>query len=102
MSDCIINVRANRERIAALRKILKDMDPASGVAISFRRGVARDNDDVENDDERRPWTTVECDPAHARVALTAAIDAAKDSEAFWLKRAKEEHAALSKFLDGEK
>ncbi len=35
------------------------MDPASGVSFAVRRGVARDNEEVENDAEKRPWATIE-------------------------------------------
>jgi hypothetical protein len=56
------NIRLILERtklIEGLKKILKDMDPASGVAVAVRRGVARDNEAIEYDNELRPWHTVE-------------------------------------------
>ncbi len=53
-----------------LDQIVEDADPASGISFMIRRGVARDNDEVEGDSERRPWTTIETsDLAQAREAL---------------------------------
>ena len=100
--EVIQNVKDRRAKIAALKKILKDMDPASGVAISIRRGVARDNDDVENDAERRPWVTVECSSMDgAKIVIETAIAVAADSERFWLANAKKDHEKLGEFLAAE-
>lgn len=100
--EVIQNVKDRRAKIAALKKILKDMDPASGVAISIRRGVARDDDDVENDAERRPWATVECSNMEwAKAVIETAIAVAADSERFWLANAKEDHRKLGEFLAAE-
>jgi len=101
--DVIGQIKDRRAKIVALKKVLKDMDPASGVAISIRRGVARDNDDVEHDAERRPWTTVEIiNMDWARQAIGAAILAAEDSEKYWLASAAADHRGLGEFLKSEK
>lgn len=87
--------------IAALQKLLKSMNPASGVAIAMRRGVARDDDDVEDDQIRRPWTTVEVsDMALAHTAISAVLIAAQSSLAFRLKNLRDEHHQVSAFLTG--
>jgi hypothetical protein len=102
-ADAIQCIKDRRAKIAALEKVLKDMDPASGVAISIRRGVARDNDDVDDDDVRRPWTTVEViNMDWARTIIETAITAAADSEKYWLACAKADHEKLGEFLTGEK
>lgn len=43
-----------------LQGIVREADPASGIAFMVRRGVARDNDEVADDMIRRPWATIEC------------------------------------------
>jgi hypothetical protein len=101
--DTIQYIKDRRAKIVALKKVLKDMDPASGVAISIRRGVARDNDDVENDAERRPWTTVECiNMDWARTVIETAIKVAEDSEKYWLAGASADYQKLGEFLAEEK
>jgi hypothetical protein len=90
----ILEQQAN---IAALRKIRKDMDPASGVSVSIRRGPVRD--DPDEDDRSRPWVTVEItDLAIATEVLDAAIDAANKSLDFRIAHAKRECGLLSDFL----
>lgn len=45
--------------IRALRQLKKDVDPASGMSVSLRRGVSHDNPDVDDDNVNRPWETME-------------------------------------------
>lgn len=97
--EAIQGIKEARANIAALQALLRDMDPASGVSIAFRRGVAHDNPDQEDDATRRPWTTVET--AHlglARDAIGSAIRALEESLAFRLRNASDEHAKLGAFL----
>lgn len=101
--DIILRIKERRAKIAALKKVLRDMDPASGVSISIRRGVPQDNDDVEDDALRRPWTTVECiNMEWAKTVIETAIAAAADSEKYWLACAQADHEKLGEFLAGEK
>ncbi len=63
----LTNLILQRER---LKKIRADMDPASGVSFAVRRGVARNNDEVEDDETRRPWATIEiCSGGHAEQVI---------------------------------
>lgn len=98
--DIIKGIQERRRNIEDLKKILKEMDPASGVSISIRRGVARDNEEDDYDSTKRPWVLVETgELAHARVAISAAIAAAEASLKFRLVMAREEHKALTEFLE---
>ena len=76
------------EGIKALRKLLKDVDPASGMSVAVRRGVARDDDTREDDASRRPWTTIEMGGAGDNCAalhliLTTMIAHQVELLAFW-------------------
>lgn len=54
---CAAQINQAIADIAALQKMRKEVDPASCMAISVRRGVPHDNADVEDDFDRRPWRT---------------------------------------------
>lgn len=98
--ETLQNIRSAQANIADLQKVLKVMDPASGVAISIRRGIARDNHDDEHDREKRPWVTVEVSNLDlAKVAIEAAILAAKESETHWTRAANRDLRELTDFLD---
>jgi hypothetical protein len=68
-------------RRKALLSISKNADPASGISFMIRRGVARDNEDVEDDDVKRPWVVVESslDFEKAQDALDLLIQTNMDS-----------------------
>ncbi len=97
VTNPIKEVQAN---IAALKKILKDMDPASGVSMAFRRGVSRDDpEDEENDRARRPWVTIETGELElVTTAINAALLASEDSLKLRTAWARETFAELEKFL----
>jgi hypothetical protein len=70
--------------IKQLMKIMKDMDPASGVSFMVRRGVARDNPENDDDDEIRPWVTVETAELDvAKTVIEQLVLAEKQSAKFW-------------------
>ena len=56
--DYAAQMKLALEDIKFLLKLKKDVDPASGMSVSVRRGVPQDNADVEDDDTRRPWRTM--------------------------------------------
>lgn len=63
-----------------LKDILKNADPASGISFMIRRGVARDNKDVPNDFNARPWATVQTpDLVLASSAIAHLLKANKES-----------------------
>ncbi len=73
-----------RQAIKGLKTISEKADPASGVSFSVRRGVSRDNDNVEGDEINRPWVTVELsDLTSAIAALEHIIKAMEGSERIW-------------------
>lgn len=85
------------DTITALDKLLKDIDPVSCASVCIRRGVARDNPDVENDAENRPWITVELsDLRHAHAVIELLLDASKESALFWRRRVLECRAECEK------
>jgi len=76
------------ETIQQLKKLKKEVDPASGITICVRRGVAADNPNQKNDNKNRPWITVEtCDEMDT--LLTTLIATQVMSLAHW-KRSTEE------------
>lgn len=54
--DSLLHLIKQRQ---VLEQIKQKADPASGVSFMVRRGVARDNEDYEDDERRRPWATIE-------------------------------------------
>lgn len=56
--DYAAQMKLALEDIKFLQKLKKDVDPASCMSVSVRRGVPQDNADVEDDDTRRPWRTM--------------------------------------------
>ncbi len=58
-TDYVEQINTAIEDIVFLQKLKKDLDPASCMSISVRHGVARDNDDIEDDDVKRPWRTMQ-------------------------------------------
>lgn len=84
--DYIGQIKLAMSDIRALQKLRKEVDPASGLSISVRRGVARDNPDVEYDHKKRPWRTVEiCDDMESLIDLL--IKERSRSLSHWVKRA---------------
>jgi hypothetical protein len=80
-------IRQTVADIKALRKLKKDIDPASGMSVSVRRGVARDNDDVEYDHEKRPWLTMEfSDTVNMDSMIDLLIRDRLSALRFWLNR----------------
>jgi hypothetical protein len=101
--------------IKALREIRKKLDPACGMALNFRRGVARDNDEYEDDATRRPWVLVELGGSSdgGMEALESIIDTAVklklSSLKLWMNFAQQDiknlnmaYADATYFLQGEK
>lgn len=58
MIDYVEQIKLAQEDIKFLTKLKKDVDPASCMSISVRRGVPEDNADVGDDCHRRPWRTM--------------------------------------------
>jgi len=56
--DYVEQINTAIEDIVFLQRLKKDLDSASCMSIAVRRGVARDNDAVEDDDAKRPWRTM--------------------------------------------
>ncbi len=103
MNTALEHLKSARAQIAALEKIAKDCDPASGVSFSVRRGVARDNEDSEGDCVRRPWVTVETsDLPVAKGLIEIIISAARRNEAFWLKALQADIRDACAYLASEK
>lgn len=99
----IQNLKLTRERISGLKKILSQIDPASGFSIAFRRGVARDNDDIEDDDTRRPWVTCELGGISSeenlgKSLMEKTLEALKDLETFWMKAVQRDLEEMQKEL----
>lgn len=97
------NLKETRERISGLQKILKQIDPASGLSIAFRRGVARDNEEVEDDDTRRPWVTCEVGGIAtgenvAKLLIETTLNALKDLETYWMKAVQRDLEEMQKEL----
>ncbi len=97
------NLKLTREKILGLEKILNQIDPASGLSVSFRRGVARDNDDIEDDDIRRPWVTCEIGGIAtgenvAKLLIETTLGALKDLESFWIKAVQRDAEEMQKEL----
>lgn len=98
-SETIEHFRNRRANIDMLRQIRHQIDPASGLSVSIRRGGARDNPDVEDDDERRPWVVTEfSDMITMAKVVDLAIAENHSSASYWLARARDEHRELSEFL----
>lgn len=73
-----------RKDYAALLKISKESDPASGVSFSVRRGVAHDNEAVEDDETRRPWVTTELsDPRVVADVMSSLLSGAQARIEYW-------------------
>ncbi len=80
------NLLKTRQAIKQLQEMNRKSDPASGMSFSVRLGVSRDNESVEDDDEKRPWVTVEISSlVDCHRATTALIDGLKLAETFWEK-----------------
>ncbi len=83
--------------IEALRLLKKKIDPASGMAVCVRRGVAQDGED--EDPDRRPWNTTEMiDMPSAEKVIDLLIASEEESAKFWERRVKEEIKAGEKAL----
>jgi hypothetical protein len=102
------------EAIKQLRDVLKKMDPASGLTVHIRRGVAADNPEYDDDQTRRPWVLSELSGAgeHGmdpmRLIVNTLIQQNLESLRFLnmmakseLKQAQDNMAAVATFLDGE-
>lgn len=80
------HLKQTRANLAAIKAIREQADPASGVSFAVRRGVARDNEDLDGDDIRRPWVTVELsDLELADNALREIQLGLERLEVFWTK-----------------
>jgi len=94
------HLREARAKLAGLQRILKDMDPASGVSFAVRRGVARDDDEVDNDSTKRPWVTLELsEMALVKDTLDSLIEGAKYNVTFWEGATKRLISEAQKVLD---
>jgi hypothetical protein len=95
------HLKAARKAKADLNAIMKKADPASGVSFCVRRGVARDNEDVEDDHVMRPWVTIELSnlelATEAAKALSKGLD---ESIAFWVKATRRDIEEAQKVLEG--
>lgn len=84
MNNSWDHLRHAREVLAGLEKILAESDPASGVSFSVRRGVAKDNEVVEDDDKKRPWVTIEVsEPSGFGEVLRALLISAMNNVNYW-------------------
>jgi hypothetical protein len=54
-NDCAEQITKTVEDIKFLKKLKKDVDPASCMSIGVRRGVPQDNEDADSDEYKRPW-----------------------------------------------
>lgn len=86
-------IRERMDTIQKLRRLKADVDPASGLAVSVRRGVVRDNEDDEYDHERRPWIPMETSVNMQKI-LDLLIEEQLASLRFWVKSGKEYNRAL--------
>lgn len=83
-TDYLEQIKLATADIEKLRKLLKDIDPASGLSVSLRRGVARDNDEVDDDSDKRPWHTMEiCENMES--IIHDVLEARTNSLQYWLK-----------------
>lgn len=100
MNDRVRRIEETIVSINALTKIIKDADPASGVSISFRRGVARDSEEVENDELERPWVTIEtAELEMATQAIELMLEAQRKSLRYQITNLNREHEAVGLFLE---
>ena len=81
--------------IKALRRLQKDVDPASGMSVCVRRGVLANQD--EDDAERRPWIQMEL-ADHMDAILELAIDAQMKSLKMFKGSAVREIAELNRVM----
>lgn len=87
------------QNIKALRKLQKEVDPASGMSVCVRRGVLADRD--EDDPERRPWIQMEL-VDHMGAILELAIDAQVQSLKMFKGSASREIAELNRAVTDAK
>jgi hypothetical protein len=100
MNTTAEHIKGLRHTLKTLQKIAKEMDPASGVTLCARRGVARDNEEAEDDNLRRPWVTVETSDLNVAVKVLGLMEqAANHSLTTWLNIARTERDELTKLLD---
>jgi hypothetical protein len=59
MNHTYEHLRQSKSRLSELQKIIKDLDPASGVSFMIRRGPAKDNEEIDDYETKHPWTTIE-------------------------------------------
>lgn len=96
------HLQAAKKSLLALDKITKDADPASGITFAVRRGVARDNEDVEDDAFRRPWVTVESSNLELSGRAIALIrEALIENIKFWTRRTEEDIASAQNALNSK-
>ncbi len=95
------HLAAARTTLAQLEQIKKDMDPASGVSFMVRRGVAHDNETVEDDENKRPWVELSLSNLdHNTSILDLLIFAAMENITFWEKATKHAIDEAQKVLQG--
>lgn len=91
-------IQARIDAIKALRKIQKDVDPASGLSVCVRRGVLSDAAEDHDGRARREWVNVElCD--HMDGILELVIDAQTKSLQHWLRSAVSDRARLDTAIE---
>lgn len=99
MNQTVQYLKQIRANIGGLENISNNCDPASGVSFAVRRGAARDNEDVSDDDEkRRPWITAEIDDETAKSVIKALIVSLKRSESFSIINLKAEITEAQNYL----
>ncbi len=102
MNNSWNHLAACRTKLLALKKIAKDADSASGVSFAVRRGVARDNEENENDSERRPWVTVEVsNEDFFQGAIAILIASLQEQVTFWEMAVKRDMAEAENVLNNK-
>lgn len=86
------------DRIAALAKLRKEVDPASGMSVMVRRGVIADDPHDPDKDGHRPWIALETAEGMEEI-LTKLIATQERSAAFWARCVIEDAAKGSVVLE---
>lgn len=92
--ELLFNRFANIEK---LKKLKKDVDPASGMSVQIRRGVLSDRCEEEDDRELREWVQLET-AEHMDAILDLLIATQVKSLGVWERAAREDITANEKAL----
>ena len=97
MVNCRENLEKTVQRLAELRKLKNEVDPASGMSVMIRRGVLSDRNEDEGDRERRKYTEIETMHFMPEI-IDLLIKGQEEHLRFWIKACEEERDALTKIL----